>query len=90
MNPSFDYGKLNQAYMALLSSDRSASEKFWAPERRSNEDKKRPGVQLMLQKSNVVSQLAVMMYDETIRPADLDGFSDELKEAVQFYLDNWG
>ena len=44
--------RLNREYIEILSSEKAASEKFWALDDRMKEDKKKPGVILELRKSN--------------------------------------
>ena len=74
--------KLNREYAELLSSDEPASKKFWALEKRIQEDRRTPGVSLMLKKSKIAWDLAALMRDGVITAEDLEGFSDELKEYV--------
>ena len=74
--------RLNREYVALLSGEGLASEKFWELEKRIREDKKTPGVRLLLQKSSVDRDLVALMRQGVISAADLDGFSEELKEYV--------
>ena len=74
--------KLNKEYVELLSGDEPASKKFWALEERINSDKRTPGVQLILKKSKIDWDLARLMNDGVITAADLEGFSEELKEYV--------
>ena len=74
--------KLNLEYIELLSSDEAASEKFWALEKRIRQDKHMPGVQLKLKKSEVWWDLVQLLGDGAITEADLEGFSEDLKELV--------
>ena len=74
--------KLNKEYIELLSGDESASKKFWALEERIREDKNTPGVRLQLKKSETDWDLVALMREKVITAADLDGFSEELKEYV--------
>ena len=76
--------RLNQEYISLLiDSQKGASDKFWKLEERISRDKKTPGVQLELRKSEVLWDLAALLNDHAIRIADLDGFSNELVETVK-------
>ena len=68
--------------MQLLSGDGYPSEKFWALEERIRSDKSTPGVRLQLDKSETGYDLVLLMNDGVITEADLDGFSEELKEYV--------
>ena len=74
--------KLIKEYLDLLSGDEPASKKFWALEERINLDKRTPGVQLALEKSEIDWDLVRLMKDGVITAADLEGFSEELKEYV--------
>lgn len=74
--------KLEEKYISLLTSDKKASDKFWELERKINSDKKKPGVMLMLKRSDAIFQIARMLKDKTITPADIEDFSEELKEAI--------
>lgn len=81
--------RLNHEYIELLSSDQPASVKFWALDRKMKEDKKKPGVQLVLQKSNTYWDIARLIHDGVITMDDLDEFSNGLREAVQLILERW-
>ena len=74
--------KLNKEYVELLTGDKPASEKFWALEERIRADKKTPGVQLWLEKAETDWNLVTLMRNGVITAADLEGFSEELKEYV--------
>ena len=74
--------KLNKEYVELLSGDEPASKKFWALKERIDKDRRTPGVQLTLEKSEVDWDLVRLMKDGVITVADLEGFSEELKEYV--------
>ena len=74
--------KLNKEYVELLTGDEPASKKFWALEERINSDKRTPGVQITLEKSEVDWDLVRLMKDGVITAADLEGFSEELKKNV--------
>lgn len=76
--------RLNQEYMMLLSGDGCPSKKFWALYDRIRQDKQCRGVMLRLRKSNVVFDLVALINDGVITHADLDGFSQDLKNAVQY------
>ena len=76
------YGSPEPGYISLLSdSKKGASEKFWELEERIRRDKKTPGVQLELRKSEVAWDLAVLLNDHVIQINDLDAFSNELVET---------
>ena len=71
--------RLNREYIALLSGTGSASEKFWELERRMREDKRRGGVVMRMSRSD-------MELNGVISIAELDGFSEELREKLAFVL----
>lgn len=74
--------RLVEEYAKYLQSDLPASTKFWELEKRIKEDKRRPGVQLSLEKKNVDFDLMYLMNDGAIDEADLEGFSQELIDRV--------
>ena len=78
--------KLNKEYIELLSDKGSPSEKFWALEERIRNDKKDTGVQLRMSRSNCISNIISLLNEGAITMADLDEFSDELKETIRFIL----
>mgnify|MGYP007104361243 CR=1 FL=1 len=77
--------RLVKEYMDLLDGEENASDKFWKLEERIKKDKKHPGVILELSKGNMVFDI-VALINSVITTADLEGFSDELKESVDFLL----
>ena len=76
--------RLNREYIALLSGTGPASEKFWELERRMREDKKRGGVVMRMSRSNM--ELLSLLSDGVISIAELDGFSEKLREKLTFVL----
>ena len=74
--------RLNQKYIKLLQGEGYASDKFWELEKRIRKDKNTPGVRLRLEKQNVGWDLLALLQDEVIKPDDLEGFNEELKEDV--------
>ena len=81
--------QLNREYIEILSSDKAASEKFWALDDRMKEDKKKPGVMLELRKSNVFWDLLKLIRDGAITVADLSDFSPELQNEIAGFLQNY-
>lgn len=77
---------LNREYIALLSGTGPASEKFWELERRMREDKKRGGVVMRMSRSNMELNLLSLLSDGVISIAELDGFSEKLREKLTFVL----
>ena len=79
--------RLNQEYAALLASSDSASEKFWALEKRIREDKKDCGVQAEMRRSKMKIILMNLLDEGAITANDLDGFSDNLRDSLLNYLE---
>ena len=78
--------RLNREYIALLSETGPASEKFWELEKRIHEDKRRGGVVMRMSRSNMELNLLSLLSDGVISTAELDGFSEELREKLTFVL----
>ena len=78
--------RLNREYIALLSGTGSASEKFWELERRMREDKRRGGVVMRMSRNDMELNLLSLLSDGVISIAELDGFSEELREKLAFVL----
>ena len=80
--------KLNKEYIELLSSQETPAHKFWALEKRIRRDKNDTGVQLVMKRSNCIFNIVSLINEGAITMADLDDFSDELKESIsRFFLD---
>ncbi|MDY5987321.1 MAG: hypothetical protein SPJ81_10345 [Lachnoclostridium sp.] len=82
--------RLVATYVDYLTSDESASTKFWEMETRIKRDKKNPGVLIELSKQDVPFDLIRLLREGVITVGDLDDFSDELKETVEFLKDRLG
>ena len=78
--------RLVKEYMDLLEGEENASDKFWKLEERIKRDKTNPGVMLELSKGNMIYDIVALINSGVITTADLEGFSDELKENVDFLL----
>lgn len=76
--------RLNQEYIRLLSGEGLASDKFWELEKRIRMDKKSVGVVAEMRRSQLYSNLLSLRVNEIIREDDLNGFSEELSEAIKF------
>ena len=74
--------KLNQEYMELFGGEGRASEKFWALEERIRKDRKKPGVEIELRRSEMCWNLLSLLRDGMITLDDLDRFSDDTMEFV--------
>lgn len=78
--------RLNREYIEMLNAPGNASDHFWALEKRIKQDKKHPGVLLEMKKSEAVWDIALLVRYEVISFADLEGFSEDVKEAVKLIL----
>lgn len=79
-------GRLMEEYRAILDSEESSSEKFWALEKRIQQDKKSPGVIVDMRRSTMQVELLQMLLQGVIQPSDLEGFSQELRDSLTFIM----
>jgi len=79
--------RLNKEYIELLSEDANPSDKFWRLDKRIKEDRKKTGVQLEMSRSNLIYKIVSLINEGAINCKDLEEFSDELKEAVNAYVE---
>lgn len=75
--------QLAKEYIELMSAPGLASDHFWELEKRIKQDKKHPGVLLEVRKSEAIWDIAMFVRDEVITIKDLDGFSEDLIDAVK-------
>ena len=73
-------------YAAILTGKDRGSEAFWTIEKRIREDKKRPGVMANVTRSEMPWIILGLLQDEAITLSDLDGFSDDLRERMEFLM----
>jgi len=78
--------RLNQQYAALLAGSGNASDKFWELEKCINEDKHDVGVSARMSRYNMFNNILSLLEEGAITLADLDEFSDELKERMEFIM----
>ncbi len=78
--------KLNNEYIELLNGGESPAEKFWTLHRRINDDQYKAGVQVMMSRSDLIRNICTLIYEDAISLEDLEEFSDELKETVQWQM----
>ena len=62
------------------------SEHFWELDKRIRQDRKHPGVIIDLNKSTAVWDIAMYVHDGVITRDDLEGFSEDLIDAVKQIL----
>ena len=77
--------QLLREYQTLLSGDGPASFKFWELKKRINQDALHPGVIASIRRSDAIFNIAVMLHDGVITDEALEGFSDELINAVHSF-----
>lgn len=78
--------KLVAKYIRMLQKEGNASDKFWELDEKIKRDRKHPGVILEMNKSDLVYDLAILIRKKVITFKDLDEFSDDLKEQVNWIL----
>ena len=78
--------RLNKEYIALLSEDKDASERFWTLHDRILEDKKSAGVQAQRSRSNMDFIIMELLRDKIITLDDLADFSEDLQEKMKEYV----
>lgn len=78
--------RLNQKYREILNGEGNPSDKFWHLEKRIKEDKRSPGVQLRLTRTDIVWNIIALINNEVISLDDLEEFSDALRETVDRIL----
>ena len=79
--------KLNQEYIQLLSGDDSPSEKFWKLDKKIKANKRSPGVQLQISRTDLFFSLLSLLNDNVISLDDLNGFSEDLRDTVQTFYE---
>lgn len=78
--------ELCREYIALLSGEEDASERFWTLEKRIKADCRKPGVILSLEKREMVWDIVRLVNDGVISFEDLSDFSEELQSDVKGML----
>ena len=75
--------RLIKEYIGLLESQEDASKRFWMLEKRIRNDRNHPGVILELRKSEMVSDIVMLINEGVIEIVDIEGFSEELIDEIQ-------
>ena len=78
--------RLNKEYIALLSEDKDASEKFWTLHDRILDDKKSAGVQAQRSRSNMDFIIMDLLRDKIITLDDLADFSEDMQKKMKEYV----
>ena len=82
--------KLNNEYIYLLSAtDKKASDKFWALEKRIKNDRRHPGVIIEMRKSNAIYDMVSLVRLGVITCEDLTDFSEDLQQAVKYMVERF-
>lgn len=82
--------KLLKQYIALLSDESSyASKRFWELDEKIKKDKRTPGVQLQLDKSEMEIDTAHLIMDGAITLDNLSGFSKEFQDTVKSLIERF-
>ncbi len=74
------------SYLELLNGPQKASDKFWALEERLRKDQHDVGGQARMSRSMALLNLVALVREGVITMADLEPFSEELREAIQLIL----
>lgn len=77
---------LIRKYAALLTDTGSASEKFWALEKRIRKDQQQISLSARMSRSNMYINLLALLRNGVITPDDLEGFSEDLRERFAFVM----
>ena len=80
------YFNISTTSSNLLTSTGNASDHFWELQKRIKQDKKHPGVLIELRKSTAIWDIAYFVRDQVITLDDLEGFSEDLIDAVKLIL----
>ena len=79
---------LIREYAVLLTGSGAASDKFWALEKRIQEDQQHVGVVARMSRSNMYTILLALLQNGVITLDDLEGFSEDLRERFAFVMRN--
>ena len=78
--------RLNKEYIELLNGPGTASDRFWALEKRIYSDKKACGVTVRMSRSYMDLNIMSLIANGVIGLEDLEGFSDDLREKMAFIM----
>jgi len=80
-------GRLCDEYIELLSGDGDPSEKFWQLDKRIRSDKRNPGVQLQMTRTNFIYNIIALINNDVISMKNLEDLSYELTETIKAFLE---
>lgn len=80
--------RLNEEYIQILKREGSPSDNFWELNKRIQKDKKNAGVIVELDRKMAVKTIVDLLNDKIITYDDLEEFSSELKDVVNYFLNN--
>lgn len=80
--------RLNEEYIQILKREGSPSDNFWELNKRIQKDKKNPGVTVELDRKMAVKTIVDLLNDKIIIYDDLEEFSSELKDVVNFFTNS--
>ena len=79
--------RLIKEYTELLNSDKAATEKFWALDKRIRADRQRLGVRVNeVTRSKLQNILTGLIIENVITEDDLQDFSEELRESTHLWM----
>ena len=82
--------QLIEEYAELLNSDKAASEKFWALDKRIRADRQSLGVRVIEEgRSKLKNILTGMIIEHVISVDDLQDFSEELRESTSRWIQTY-
>ena len=82
--------RLIKEYAALLGGDTSASEKFWALDKRIRADRQSLGVRVNEEsRSKLQNILTGLIIEHVISVDDLQDFSEELRESTSHWIQTY-
>ncbi len=80
--------KLCKEYISILQADKNASNRFWELHDRLKEDSTKTGVIARNARSSMIHNILNLLQEGAITDEDLEGFSDDLIERIQFLQGN--
>lgn len=75
-------GRLLGEYATMIAGQGLASDRFWKLQKRLQKDVRKVGVCANMRRSVMVMNLRLLLHEGAITKDDLDGFSDELRQAL--------